>query len=63
MLIPFLKVIQYVEMETPISHGQNYQVRLWHNIIFTQAVESEKKPQQKPNSHTFRGMKDVFQAS
>lgn len=43
MLIPFLKVIRYVEMETPISHGQNYQVRLWHNIVFTQAVESEKK--------------------
>lgn len=26
ILIPILKVIQYVEMEAPISRGQNYQV-------------------------------------
>lgn len=52
MLIPFLKVIQYVEMETPISHGQNYQVQLWHNIIFTQAVESEKKKANKTQTLT-----------
>lgn len=29
-------------METPIIHGQNYQVQLWYNIIFNQAVQSEK---------------------
>lgn len=36
------EITEYVEMETPISHGQNYQVWLWHNIIINQAVQSEK---------------------
>lgn len=60
MLISFLKVIKYVEIESPISHGQNYQVGLRHNIILNQAVQSEQKTKPKTKlSHLQRYERDI----